>query len=636
MTGIDRNNIKEKVCIILPWICVGIIGLVFIFLFSYTDQINTVRQSIEFTNEILKGNFTGGYQAVIDLVGTEGNWDIPAAYEPFTYIIVGIFSFPIVLLYHFGFIDLPLMTFNRFGQGWFALYVKMQQLLLIAGTALTIYNICKVWGKDKDESKNGVLYFVSGTSFLYYALAIGQMEIYVVFFSMLGILYWLKKDNKKFILCFALAIPIKMFALMIFFPLILIREKRIWKVIVNLLSGCSIWIILKLLFHSNAAYRLSVSEPNQRMLDTIFAKQLSGGNSGVSAIPIFLMLYILVCLCVYFIKSKKFENYFAVFIPFVIYALLFCFVGHYPYWIVLITPLLPLIMVWNPEKRDGNMLIATIVGICYNITIVFYHTWAFNAKTCIDTSFTPVLFGRRILSEIKHETVADIFQNTVAGKLVPAFTAFYVAGFLWLIIYNMPLDSLKNKIISLKIKGVIFFRIFAIVPFLILTFAAYYSIKDVNIINTAEGTPMTSGWNLVSETAKEYGKNLLVQKVEFDKEYDLTKLKLFFRRSGNTFAAYCSLDIQFVNLDTNEVLYSYRIGYNELAWESFSVFDLHGIHVEPDTQYAVRVYPEDAQESSPINICLTENDVLPGSNAEYMGGDSGHDLYMVIEGKTQE
>ena len=105
------------------------------------------------------------------------------------------------------------------------------------------------------------------------------MEIYVVFFSMLGILYWLKKDNKKFILCFALAIPIKMFALMIFFPLILIREKRIWKVIVNLLSGCSIWIILKLLFQSNAAYRLSVSEPNQRMLDTIFAKQLSGGNS---------------------------------------------------------------------------------------------------------------------------------------------------------------------------------------------------------------------------------------------------------------------------------------------------------------------------------------------------------------------
>ena len=146
MTGIDRNNIKEKVCIILPWICVGIIGLVFIFLLSYTDQINTVRQSIEFTNEILKGNFTGGYQAVIDLVGTEGNWDIPAAYEPFTYIIVGIFSFPIVLLYHFGFIDLPLMTFNGFGQGWFALYVKMQQLLLIAGTALTIYNICKVWG----------------------------------------------------------------------------------------------------------------------------------------------------------------------------------------------------------------------------------------------------------------------------------------------------------------------------------------------------------------------------------------------------------------------------------------------------------------------------------------------------------
>ena len=39
---------------------------------------NTVRQSIAFFDEILKGNFLGGYQAVIDMVGTPGNWDIPA------------------------------------------------------------------------------------------------------------------------------------------------------------------------------------------------------------------------------------------------------------------------------------------------------------------------------------------------------------------------------------------------------------------------------------------------------------------------------------------------------------------------------------------------------------------------------
>lgn len=635
MIGINKSNMKEKLGLVLPWLCIGIIGFVFIFFYDYVDQSNTVRQSIIFMNEIIKGNFTGGYQAVLDMVGTPGNWDILAIYEPFAYIILGVFSFPIVLLYHFGMIDLPLLIVKGQGDRWFDLFVKMQQLFLIGGTAVCIYKICQALGMDKKDSRKGILYFASGTSFLFYALAIGQMEIYVVFFSMLGILFWLKKEHKKFLFFFSLAIPIKMFALLIFFPLCFIREKRVWKILVDFLGGCSVWIVLKLLFHTDVAYRLSIAEPNQRMLGTIFSKQIAGGNSSMSELPIFVMIYILICLCVYFIKSDGLEDYLGVYIPFVIYAFLFSFVGHYPYWIVLITPFLPVLMVYDSKKRDGNMLIATMVGICYNIVTVFVHT-QFMSYTRINDSCMPFLFGRRELSEVPYETLAQMLHNSPIEKMLPAFNAFYVAGLLWLVAYNLPIGFWKNKIVELKMKGVVYLRILAIVPFLVLTFGLYYSTKDISLVNTSENVPMTAGWNLVSEESKEFGKNVLTQEVSFDNNYELTRMKLFFKRNGSVYSAYCSLNVQFVDLSNNEVLYSKRVGHNELAWEEFTIFDLKKIKVEPNRRYEIRIYPEDAQDAYPIYICLTENDVLPGSNAEYMGGDSGHDLYMVIEGKTQE
>lgn len=636
MDRLNGNNIKKKIKQTFPWICIGIVGFMFVFFVNYSDQSNTVRQSIAFFNEILKGNFTGGYEAVIDLVGTPGNWDIPAAYEPFTYIIVGAFSLPVVLLYHFQIIGLPVGSYNGIGDMWFTLFVKVQHLVLIGGTAACIYHICNALGREKEEAKNGILYFISGTSFLYYALAIGQMEIYVVFFSTLGILYWIKKEHKKFLLCFAIAIPIKMFALLIFFPLLLIREKRIWKIIIDLLAGCSIWIILKVVFHANDAYRISVAEPNQRMFDSIFANQLPGGNTILSAIPIFLLIYVLICICVFFMNDEKHENFFAIYLPFVVYATLFSFIGHYPYWMVLITPFLPLLMIYDPQKKNGNLLIASIVGICYNMTVVFGHRWAFSSIEDIDTSFVPLLFEKRELSEIAYGEVAQVFHNSFVEKMVPAFTAFYVAGFLWLIIYNLPLKWLKDKMIEVKGQGLIYLRILAIVPFVVLNVATYYSVKDTTIIDTTGGNIMTSGWNLVSKASKEYGKDVLIQEVSFNEAYQINKLKLFFRRSGNIFAAYSSLNVEFVDLVTNEVLYSKRIGYNELSWETFTDFDLKGISVKPKRKYAVRVYPEDAQEAYPIYICFTENDVISESNAEYMGGDSGHDLYMIIEGKNQE
>ena len=55
-------------------------------------------------------------------------------------------------------------------------------------------------------------------------------DIVALYFAIIGLDYYFKGNTKKFTICFMFAIPLKFFALLIFIPLVLLREKRILKI----------------------------------------------------------------------------------------------------------------------------------------------------------------------------------------------------------------------------------------------------------------------------------------------------------------------------------------------------------------------------------------------------------------------
>lgn len=56
-------------------------------------------------------------------------------------------------------------------------------------------------------------------------------DIIALYFAIKGIDYYFQGKNKGFLLCFMCAIPLKFFALLLFVPLLLLKEKRIPQII---------------------------------------------------------------------------------------------------------------------------------------------------------------------------------------------------------------------------------------------------------------------------------------------------------------------------------------------------------------------------------------------------------------------
>lgn len=601
------------------WLLLSVWGIS-TFFFFYEDQLNTVSHSVFFWKSILHGNIVGGYQDYLKVVYSEipHRADFPMVYEPMAYILVGILSFPLVLLNQIGRLD--------FWSPWFNLYVKLEQVLMVLGSAYVLYKICLKIEVGLKRAQYAVFLFLSSVGIVYFAIVIGQIEIYVVFFSLWGIYYWLKQDNLKFILFFAIAIPLKFFSLLIFFPLILIRQKNVLKVIVDLFAGCSLHILCKIIWSGSEAYKILTFEPSMRMVDAIKVKQLAGGLSGGEGIPIFICLYLL--LCFYVFISKKNDGKWGIYCSFVVFALLFIFVGHYPYWIIILTPFLPILIAADPEIELLNLLADVIMWSFYMLSAIFYHQWVTKC-----TIFNNI-FANNNLFNGYYKNATEFLTRFQLDKYAAMFVAGYVAALVVLIVINYPRKIQWVIPTGLNKTVLNSFRILIPIPFLLLIVYGYYKPKDQILIDTTTSESMLMGYSLFSKEFNDYGDGALTQEVCFDVDAKVNTIKLFFERPSNTFVAIGSLYIELKDITTQNTIYQHRIGYNELVWGDFTVFDINK-SVYKNHTYIITISNDFFNETIPAYIKITQDNALETS-LNYLGSELGNDIYMKVEGRVKE
>lgn len=623
---INSNLFKNKYYSRVNFLLLIMIFFVCTFFFFYVDQSDTVGHSIFFMESLLNGHPLGAYQDYINLINTNilHGADIPLVYEPFAYFVVGILSLPLVILHKIGYLN--------FESSWFFLYVKIQQIVLVLGSAYITYLCSKELKMGIERAKYAAFLFLTSFNLIYFAIVIGQMEIYAVFFSLLGTYYWLKNDTLRFIIFFAIAIPLKMFALLIMFPLILIQQKNIFKILLELLLGVSLLLIGKVIWGMDAAYLISTSEPGNRMIEAMTYKQLPGGL-GADGIPIFVCLYLLFSIFIFVKVRNQDEKIWGIYCSFVVYALLFLFVGHYPYWIVILTPYLPILIAYKEKYEQTNLLIDSITSIGYMLSSMFYHGWT-SSILIVERMFLPLLFGRREMADAKYVMGCDLLDNIGIGKFAPFFVAVYVAGIISLIVINHPKSKFDEINIGIKTDILNRIRILIIVPFLVIMVYCYYSVKPEVLIDTSMNESYDASWDLFSEEVSSYGKGAITQEIIFQEDASLDNIKLYFSRIGNTYAAYASLYIELKDLTNEQILYKKRIGYNQLAWGEFTKFDMNGIDVYADHDYAVLVYPDKWQQAY-VHIKVTAQDTLL-TKMTFLGHESSNDLYMKIEGQYKK
>jgi len=378
MGKIWKNMRKPTV---IDWILIGGI-LVFCFLsFNHSDLLWTATNGKDFLELTLKGEPLSFYEFC------EGKAD--ANYPIVIYVIFAIWSIPIYIIYNI--FNIPLWEANNFMSMGFiiTMWYKLLPVLFFFGIAYIIYKIGIQLKMSKNKSKWMTFMWISFPVSVFSQFIFGQYDSLGMFFTMLAILFYLKKQYYKTSIFMAIAISFKIFPIFIFIPMVLLVEKRVAHIINHLIIGISVLLISKIMFIHSVAY-VSAEIFAQR----IFLGMLNTGiNTQYGVASFFVIGMIAICSFAYMHKVKDdFEYYkLAMYIPLAVFSIFFAFALWHPQFILMVSIFIVIVAFQN-----NNLKLAMFYDIALSVSLIVISSLFWKGTVdanLIDFGIFPVIFG---------------------------------------------------------------------------------------------------------------------------------------------------------------------------------------------------------------------------------------------------
>ena len=418
----------------IGWILYLVITIICFLFFLQADIIHTATSSYAYLN----GHIQDFYD--YNKVYMGGN-----DYLPLMYIIFAIWNIPIHFL---GFTTTPELNhfqWNLLTQPSLPIELAWWKTLLAVfyiGSIMMMAKITKLIQTDTKFELSLISTVFATSPFVIFAVFIfSGYDIFSTFFTLLGFYYYLKKDLRLFILFFAVAISLKYFAAILFFPLVLMIEKRPLHILKILILSVSIILIQVILYWKSQIFK-------DEILSLLLQKLIpnSGNEINFSKLTpklFLLMFYLSACIHVFFkeFKSNTERHKYAVFIPILSYALLFLAVKWHPQWCIIIMPFIMLSYIFIQNKRLLSTL--EIIGMISFIWYVF-NAWKLN----VDVS----MMNNSVLKNLLPQALiinSDLFHG---GKSLFRFIFnLYLFSPLLLVFYEAKKTSqIKATILSQK------------------------------------------------------------------------------------------------------------------------------------------------------------------------------------------
>lgn len=295
--------------------------------------------------------------------------------------VCAVWSLPIFILSEFGVISTTCVGARL----WYKLFVLIFLLL-------DTWQIGLIADKMGIESKSKCtwirLYFISSILVILPALHIAQMDAVYLFPVLVGIYFYLNNDYRKFLLCFAIAIPIKFIPLFIFVPLVLMKEKRYLFIARDLGIGC-IGIVADRIINS-IGYRIEnylgvtpgtdIPDVGGSVMQGSLGNLLGSGIQAFNVdLSIALLLFVLLCIWCYSQKSAI-RSEMTIFACTLGLLSLFVFGTITTYWILLIVPFL-LLLIFKDDQHYHILLPLELLFACGFMYIAIYRTkWIFGSE----------------------------------------------------------------------------------------------------------------------------------------------------------------------------------------------------------------------------------------------------------------
>lgn len=601
------KNIDHKT----EWVLLVPILFVAFVIFLYVDMTNTIDNSVSFIKAVFSGRFFDYYEFSVE----ESKTNFAANYNLIIYIICGIWDLPFYFLSRAlgrEYLDWPLAC----------LWSKTMIIFFTVMMSFAVYKIVYLIKKSRADAKMAVLLLLSNMGVFYPVFITSQLDVISLTFMLFGLYFYLKKDMKLFFLMFLIAVPCKMFAFLMVLPLILIRQK-------NLLKAGGVWVLTaglivveKLIYRGSVIYQYALSTQGYDAITSLLDSYVPVGRDIVP----FVALYIALVVFCYITHNDDPGR--VVFFCFFIWGSFMAFVGASTYWIILMVPFLVINILVNDRFFGVNVLLDTIGGAGYFISIVANGTNIFKDKYLLNRLLLPYITEIPDPDSRKFVHLAGMASSYNLFAFAPFFTTLFVACIVLILVLSCPFLRTKAEmrrperwiVIS---RPVIFYATVAVI------LISYLTASNPVVYSNIDSTPIPSEINLIA-----VDDNMVVQPLSFDSDIELEKLELMFSNNDHTRHNMAHLDVEICDVTTGEIIFSDSIGCGAIADGQVIQILLNGAHVNADDEYQLRLMGtpgneiyQDKDKLTPYFIEETDSDA---GSCFFNGEDLGRTLYFSI------
>ncbi len=340
-------------------------------LFFYQDIGDTLDNAVMFTECMLDGQPLAFYEYSAKNASPDTVYS--ANYNIALYALFAIWNLPTSILHIVNGFD---YTQSVPALLWAKLMVVFFYFLI----AREMTKLVKILAPDqKDAPKTSVYLLLSSLCAFVPALIAVQYDCIALWFMLVALRLYAQKKDFLCILVFALSVPFKLFSLFLLIPVVLLRHKNVFKILLCLLPVLIPSALLAIPYKEDAYYLAAIASQNGDAIRLILDGTISINDMQLGVNP-FLIAYFLLCLYAYAKKAPDAisEGKMAVYLGFIAFAAFSSLTPIRSYWIVLYVPFLAMLVSIHKGNRASALLTDTLASFGGGIYILANH-WIYNS-----------------------------------------------------------------------------------------------------------------------------------------------------------------------------------------------------------------------------------------------------------------
>lgn len=289
---------------------------------------------------------------ILDFYDYDASLGIHPSYMPSIYILFAIWNIPMRL---FGIIRVPDENLRFAAIMW----AKLLPCLIYLLSGVVIYKICMEIGMGSKKSKICTYASLTMPIAVYAQFIFGQYDIFMLFCMLMGVYYYLRDEEMKFVLWFALSVTFKYSSLLLFFPLLLLKQKDIWKIIRACIIVLLPYVLEFILYYPSEtfrAYAFGIGSAGDNPTGYVFnAALFTGFGLSGHEYPVYLTIVVfgIICALGYFTRpgTKEDLSKWCFYLSCLSFFVLFGLCKWHPQWLLMAVPFWVISAFMNRETK---------------------------------------------------------------------------------------------------------------------------------------------------------------------------------------------------------------------------------------------------------------------------------------------